>query len=487
MNTQTQLFIGGEWIAPATSATIDVVSPHTEQVIGRAPEAREADVDRAVAAARTAFDTGPWPRMSGSERAEAMGRLLAALQQRSGDMAALITSEMGSPISFSQLGQVMAANMVLDYFTRLAREYPFEEVRPGMLGPALVRREPVGVAAAILPWNAPQFIAMLKLGAALAAGATAVVKPAPETPLDSALLAEAIVEAGLPKGVVNIVPAGREVGEYLVTHPGVDKISFTGSTAAGRRIAALCGERLKRVTLELGGKSAAIVLDDADLGETIPGLLPAAMMNNGQACLAQTRILVSRRRYAEVVEALVEAVRAQQVGDPMDPQTFCGPLVAERQRQRVEGYIAAGKQEGARIAIGGGRPANLRTGWYVEPTVFTDVDNRMRIAREEIFGPVVVVIPYENADDAVRIANDSDYGLSGSVWTTNFDTGVDIARRVRTGSYTVNGFAMEFGAPFGGFKQSGIGRELGPEGLNAFLEPKTIHLPLGYQVRGVPA
>jgi aldehyde dehydrogenase (NAD+) len=210
-------------------------------------------------------------------------------------------------------------------------------------------------------------------------------------------------------------------------------------------------------------------------------------MNNGQACLAQTRILVSRRRYAEVVEALVEAVRAQQVGDPMDPQTFCGPLVAERQRQRVEGYIAAGKQEGARIAIGGGRPANLRTGWYVEPTVFTDVDNRMRIAREEIFGPVVVVIPYENADDAVRIANDSDYGLSGSVWTTNFDTGVDIARRVRTGSYTVNGFAMEFGAPFGGFKQSGIGRELGPEGLNAFLEPKTIHLPLGYQVRGVPA
>jgi betaine-aldehyde dehydrogenase len=351
-----------------------------------------------------------------------------------------------------------------------------------MLGPALVRREPVGVVGAIVPWNVPLFVTMLKLAPALAAGATVVLKPAPETPLDAVLLAEAIREAELPAGVVNIVPAGREVGEHLVTHPGVDKISFTGSTAAGRRIAALCGERLKRVTLELGGKSAAIILDDADLGSTIAGLLPAAMMNNGQACMAQTRVLASRRRYAEVVEGLVEAVCALPVGDPTAPETFCGPLVAARQRERVESYIRAGREEGAAIAVGGGRPAGLARGWYVEPTVFTRVDNRMRIAREEIFGPVIAVIAYDDETDAVRIANDSDYGLSGTVWTADVDRGLDVARRVRTGTYTVNGFWMEFSAPFGGFKCSGIGRELGPEGLEAYLEPKTIHLPMGTEV-----
>jgi betaine-aldehyde dehydrogenase len=295
------------------------------------------------------------------------------------------------------------------------------------------------------------------------------------------LLAEAIIEAQIPAGVINIVPAGREVGEYLVTHPDVDKVSFTGSTAAGRRIGALCGERLRRVTLELGGKSAAILLADADLGMAVPGLLPAAMMNNGQACVAQTRILAPKSRYGEVVEAFGEAVRAVKVGDPMEPDSFIGPLVAARQRERVEGYIRLGREEGARVVVGGGRPAGLRKGWYVEPTVFADVNNGMRIAREEIFGPVVAIIPYEDEADALRIANDSDYGLSGTVWTADVDHGVDIARRVRTGTYTVNGFAMEFGAPFGGFKSSGIGRELGPEGLTAYLEPKTINLPFGYE------
>jgi betaine-aldehyde dehydrogenase len=481
LKTYRKLFIGGEWVDPATSATIEVVSPHTEAVIGRVPEAREADVDRAVAAARSAFDDGPWPRMAPGERADVMARLNAVLQGRAEEIATTITAEMGCPISFSTIGQVMSATMVLDFFTNLARTFAFEDLRPGLLGPTLVRREPVGVAGAIIPWNVPLFVTMLKLAPALAAGATLVVKPAPETPLDAMLLAEAVVEAGVPKGVINIVPAGREVGEHLVTHPGVDKIGFTGSTAAGRRVAALCGERLKRVTLELGGKSAAIVLDDANLDEVIPGLIPAAMMNNGQACAAQTRILASRRRYREVVSALAAAVDALVVGDPMDPQTFCGPLVAKRQRERVEGYIAAGTQEGARIVTGGGRPAALPTGWYVEPTVFADVDNRMRIAQEEIFGPVVAVIPYDTEAEAIRIANDSDYGLSGSVWTADVAHGIEVGKQVRTGTYTVNGFTIEFGGPFGGFKCSGIGRELGPEGLAAYLEPKAINLPMGYQ------
>ena len=481
MQTNDRLFIGGEWVRPATAAVIDVISPHSEELVGRVPEAKEADVDKAVGAAREAFDRGPWPRMSGSERADVMARLLMALQSRADTMATTITTEMGSPIMFSNLGQVMAAHMILDTYTNIARTFAFEDVRPGMQGPALVRREPVGVVAAIVPWNVPLFTIMLKLGPALASGSTVVVKPAPETPLDAVLLAEAIIEAQVPAGVINIVPAGREVGEYLVTHPNIDKVSFTGSTAAGRRIGALCGERLRRVTLELGGKSAAIILEDADLGMAVPGLLPAAMMNNGQACVAQTRILAPRKRYNEVVEAFGEAVRAVKTGDPMEPDSFIGPLVAARQRERVEGYIKLGKEEGARLVVGGGRPANMRKGWYVEPTVFADVNNGMRIAREEIFGPVVALIPYADEADALRIANDSDYGLSGSVWTADVDHGVDIARSVRTGTYTVNGFAMEFTAPFGGFKSSGIGRELGVEGLTAYLEPKTINLPFGHE------
>jgi len=474
MFVRDTLYLGGKHEKPASASRIEVRSPFTEEIVGRVPEASKADVDRAVALARRAFDSGPWPRTSPEERADTLQRLLAALQKRAAEIATTITSEMGCPMSFSHAGQVFATNMVLDFYAQLARSFPFEEKRPALLGSALVRQEGVGVAAAIVPWNVPLFTIMLKLAPALAAGCTIVVKPAPETPLDAYLLADALDEAGLPEGVVSLLPAGREVGEYLVTHPGVDKVGFTGSTAAGRRIAALCGERLRRVTLELGGKSAAIVLDDADLAAVIPQIVGAGTMNNGQACVAQTRVLLPRGRYREGVDALAAAVGALVVGDPAEMTTQIGPLVAERQRERVLGYVAKGKAEGARCVVGGGRPNGFDRGWFVEPTLFADVDNRMTIAQEEIFGPVLAAIPYENEADALRIANDSDYGLSGSVWTADPARGLEVARRVRTGTYNVNYFMMAMTGPFGGFKSSGLGRELGPEGLRAYLEPKTI-------------
>jgi aldehyde dehydrogenase (NAD+) len=480
VQVRDRLFIGGDLVEPAGTGTIDVINPATEEVMGRAPEGTEADVDRAVTAARSAFDEGPWPQMSVDERCDILAKTADNLRNRQEEISSLITQEMGSPISFSMMAQAFAPVMLLDYYVGLGRTLEVEEVRAALLGTSLVRREPVGVVGAIVPWNVPMYVTMSKLAPALVAGCTIVLKPAPETPLDAYILAEAFRDAALPAGVLNIVAAGREVGEHLVKHPEVDKISFTGSTAAGKRIMSLCGEQLKRVSLELGGKSAAVILDDADLDTTIPALLPNSMMNNGEACVAQTRILAPRDRYQEVVDRLVDAVRALPVGDPMDPSTQIGPLVASRQRDRVEGYIAAGQEEGAKVAIGGGRPAGLDKGWYVEPTVFVDVDNKMRIAQEEIFGPVVAVIPHDGDADAVRIANESNYGLSGSVWTNDPDRGVKIARRVRTGTYTVNGFILDFATPFGGFKQSGIGRELGPEGFEEYLEYKSVNLPAGY-------
>ncbi|MCW2544375.1 MAG: Aldehyde Dehydrogenase [Frankiales bacterium] len=486
MQTIENIYVGGEFIPSSGSGTIDVISPHTEQVIARVPDGTTADIDKAVAAARKAFDTGPWPQLSPQERAGYMTALSQLIQSRMDEWAGVISQEMGSPFSFSQMGQIFASTMVLDFYAGLADTYHFEEVRNGIMGPALVRREPVGVAAAIIPWNVPLFTAVLKLGPALLAGCTVVLKPAPETPLDAYLLAEALEEIGLPKGVVNIVVAGREVSEYLVTHPGVDKIGFTGSTAAGKKIGALAGAQLKRVTLELGGKSASIFLPDADLSVAVPQALGSGFMNNGQACVAQTRILVSRDRYSETVDALSEWTAAQVVGDPMDPATQIGPLVASRQRDRVEGYIAVAQKDGGKIAVGGGRPSSQSTGWYVEPTLVIDVESHHTIAQEEVFGPVVSVLAYDTVDDAVRIANDSDFGLSGSVFTADVAAGIDIARRVRTGTYTVNAFALEFAAPFGGYKQSGVGRELGPEGLAAYLESKSISLPAGTVVPGVP-
>lgn len=477
MGDQNAFYIGGGWVAPSSSATIEVVSPHTEEVIATVPDGQPADIDAAVVAARKAFDE--WGSARFEERLAVVERFAGIYAAHMVEMAEVITAEMGSPASFSQLAQSPAPWMMLNTFVEVAKAYPWEETRTGVLGSdVIVRREPVGVVGAIVPWNVPQFVTMSKLAPALLTGCTMVLKPAPETPLDAYLLADILTEAGVPAGVVNIVPAGRETGEHLVRHPGIDKIAFTGSTAAGRRIAAICGEQLKRCSLELGGKSAAIILDDADLAATMEGLKFASLMNNGQACVAQTRILASRRRYDDVVDALSGLVSGMKVGDPADPETEIGPLVAERQQERVEKYIALGQEEGARVVVGGnGRPDGLDRGWYVRPTVFADATNEMRIAREEIFGPVLTVIPFDSVDDAVRIANDSDYGLAGSVWTGDVAQGLDIARRVRTGTYGVNQYTMDFIAPFGGYKASGIGREFGREGLEHYTEIKTIVPP----------
>jgi len=482
MQVREQIYIGGEWVDPAGSDTIDVVSAHSEEVIGRVPDATPADVDRAVAAARHAFDHGPWPHLDPAERAAGIARLSAAIQARAQDIADTISQENGSPKQWSIMGQVFSATMVLDTYAGIAPGYQWVDDRTGALGaPVRVRRAPVGVAAGIIPWNVPLFIAALKMGPALAAGCPIVLKPAPETPLDGYLLADAVHEADLPPGVVNIVAAGRETGEHLVRHPGIDKVSFTGSTAVGRHIGAICGEHLKRCTLELGGKSAAIVLDDWQIDDAALGnLVMSGLMNNGQVCGAQSRILVSRRRHDELVDALAAAVGALKTGDPLEDDTVIGPLVARRQQERVQGFLDAGRSAGARAVVGGGIPEHLETGWYVEPTVFVDVTNDMPIAREEIFGPVLSVIAYDDEAEAVAIANDSDYGLCGSVWTSDAEHGAAVAARVRTGVVAVNSaMILDFNAPFGGFKASGIGRELGPEGIAPYTEYQSIILPAG--------
>lgn len=475
-----KLFIGGELVDPRGTGTIEVVSPHTEQVIGRVPHASRADVDLAVSAARAAFDHGPWPRSSLEERLEVVGRIKDAIAVRHEEIARSISSQNGSPYSWSVLAQALGAMMVWDAALTVARDFTYEERRGGVLGPLLVRREPVGVVAAVAPWNVPQFVAAAKLAPALLAGCSVVLKPSPETPLDAYILADIVREAGLPEGVLSILPADREVGEYLVGHPGVDKVSFTGSVAAGRRVMEVAARNLTRVTLELGGKSAAVVLPDADPEAAVQGIVPTAWMNNGQACVAQTRILVPRARYDEYADAFAAAAGALVTGDPMDPATQVGPLVARRQQQRSLDYIAIGQAEGAKVLAGGGRPAGLDRGWYVEPTLFGGVDNAMRIAREEIFGPVVCLLPYGDEEEAAAIANDSEYGLSGSVWTADVEHGVDFARRIRTGTYSVNTFSLDMLGPFGGYKNSGLGREFGPEGYGEYFEHKMVHLPSGY-------
>jgi aldehyde dehydrogenase (NAD+) len=473
----SKLFIGGDWVDPATNETITVVSPLTEEPIATVPSGSAADMDRAVTAARNAFDTGPWPRMSVEERSATLRRLSERLAEHEDDMASLVTAEMGCPITQSHLIQAQRPRAILDSAIEQAACYPWEELRESSTGRARLVRDPVGVVAAIVPWNAPHLITMMKLAHGLLAGCTFVLKPAPETPLDAYLFADLLDRAGLPAGVVNVVPADREASEHLVRHPGVDKVSFTGSTTAGRRIGAICGEAIRRFTLELGGKSAAIVLDDADLDAVIANLRTAAFMNTGQVCSSKTRVVVSRNRAQELTEGLQSLLGTLPVGAPTDPDTFFGPLASQAHRQRVEGYIQIGQDEGATLVAGGGRPAGFERGWFVEPTIFTNVEPTMRIAQEEIFGPVVSIIAFEDEDEAVDIANNSEYGLNGQVHTTDPAHGLALARRIRTGTVEINGSPIGLWAPQGGFKSSGIGRELGPEGFASFLEIKTIGLP----------
>jgi aldehyde dehydrogenase (NAD+) len=474
------LFIGGQWRPPSSTRRITAVSASTEETIGSVPEAQEADVDAAVAAARQAFDDpSGWAHWAPADRAAAMERLADVLERRAGEVVERVSGQNGMPVAVAQQLEGAFPVVLLRYYAGMVKESAFEEHRPGLFGgTTLVRREPIGVVGAIVPWNFPQTLAAFKYAPAMAAGCTLVLKPSPETTLDSFLLAEAAVEAQIPPGVINVVPGGRELGAYLVAHPQVDKISFTGSTAAGRSIGEVCGKLLRPVTLELGGKSAAIILDDAklDLAKIGEQLFTSTLLNNGQTCFLGTRVLAPRSRYTEVVDLFTAFAGSLNVGDALDATTQIGPMASARQRERVEGYIAKGLGEGARITVGGGRPGDREKGWFVEPTIFADVDNNHAIAQEEIFGPVLSVIPYADEDDAVRIANDSDYGLGGTVWTDDQERGVAVAKRVQTGTIGVNTYLPDPTAPFGGVKASGIGRELGPEGLANYQQLKSVYL-----------
>ncbi len=478
---RTDLFIDGSWI-PGAGEELQVVSPTTEEVLARFPAASVEQADAAVLAARRAFDEGPWSTTTLEERMRLVRELRRLLEKERERAAQLMTDEMGCPITQSRAILAGAPLDIADSYLEIAETFPFREVRRARTGTALVTREPVGVVAAIVPWNGPLPICVQKVVPALLAGCTVVLKSAPQTPLTGFLFAELVERAGFPPGVVNVIVADREASETLVTHPGVDKVTFTGSTAAGRRIAALCGHDLRRVSLELGGKSAAIILDDADLDLTAETLRMGAFRNSGQVCSLKTRVLVPERLQDALVTRLEALVKTMPVGDPHDEKTQIGPVVTDAQLKRVQGYIDSGRQQGARLVTGGGRPGSLDRGWFVEPTVFADVRPEMLIAREEIFGPVLSVLSYQDEAHAVSLANDTTYGLSGAVFTTDLEHGADVASRMRTGAVEMNGAPIGLSAPFGGFKESGIGRENGPEGLASYTELRSIGLPTGMEV-----
>ncbi|MCW2616470.1 MAG: Aldehyde Dehydrogenase [Frankiales bacterium] len=465
---RTQVYVGGEWLPSEGARTIDVLNPATEQVIARVAEGTAADVEKAVAAARAAFPT--WSALTPAERADHLQRVHEALTARTDEIGQLISEDMGMPAAFAKMIQVGLPSFNFGHYAELARTFAFEQE----VGNSLVVREPVGVVGCITPWNYPLHQVALKVAAALAAGCTVVLKPSEIAPLSAYALADVFSEVGLPAGVFNLVSGfGQEVGEALVAHPEVDMISFTGSTRAGKRIAEVAAGQVKRVALELGGKSANVILDDADLDKAVADGVGKCYLNSGQTCSALTRMLVPREKLeqAEQIAAATAALFA--VGDPNDPSVLLGPLVSAAQLERVRGYIATGLAEGARLVTGGAEPVR-DTGYFVAPTVFSDVTTDMTIAQEEIFGPVLVIMPYDDEEDAVRIANDSVYGLGGGVWSGDPERALRVARRLRTGQVEVNGGAFNPAAPFGGYKQSGIGREGGTYGLEEFLETKAI-------------
>jgi geranial dehydrogenase len=477
MATERQfLFVGGEWIKPASSKRIQVINATTEQVIGSVPQGSDEDIDRAVNAAQTAFRGSAWAACTPAERGAALSRFADAIEKRAAQLAQSVSLQNGMPITVAEQLESGYGVGVLRYYSGLASGLHVEETRPSPLGSTtLVRRDPIGVVGAIVPWNFPVILSIMKFGPALAAGCTIVLKPSPGTVLDSFILAEAAEEARLPPGVINWVPGGRELGAYLVSHPGIHKVAFTGSTAAGRQIAQTCGQLLRPVSLELGGKSAAIILEDARLDALLQGLPMASLLNSGQACFSCTRILAPSTRYNELVDGIASLASSLVVGDPLERTTQVGPMASAAHRDRVESYIAKGKSE-ANLVAGGGRPPKQTRGWFVQPTVFADVSNSSVIAREEIFGPVLSIIRYEDEGEAIKIANDSEYGLGGTVWSADNEHATQVARQIESGTVGVNGYLPDLNAPFGGIKASGLGREMGSESVAAYQQLKSIYL-----------
>ncbi|HEY8769092.1 MAG TPA: aldehyde dehydrogenase family protein [Thermoleophilaceae bacterium] len=467
-----KLFVGGEWIDPAGDGTIEVVNPSTEEVIGTIPEGTSADVDRAAAAARKAFQS--WSQTTPAERAPYLAAIGAALNERGDEIAALVATELGMPIRQARMIQAGLPAMSFSSMPELMEHVTWELE----IGNSLIVREAVGVVGAITPWNYPLHQISLKVAPALAAGCTVVLKPSEVVPLNAFVLAEIIEAAGLPPGVFNLVTGtGPEVGEAIVRHPEVDMVSFTGSTRAGRRVSELASEHVKPVALELGGKSPNVILDDADLQHAVADGVAKCFLNSGQTCSALTRMIVPREKLEEAEGIAAASAGKYALGDPFDEGTRLGPVVSETQLERVRGYIEKGIEEGARLVTGGAEaPADRERGYFVQPTVFSDVTSDMTIAQEEIFGPVLVIIPHDGEEDAVRIANDSDYGLAGGVWSGDEERAKSVARRMRTGQIEINGGAFNPLAPFGGYKRSGHGREAGPFGIEEFLTEKSLQL-----------
>src|SRR3954467_5483381 len=467
-----RLYIGGEWVEPSGDGVLEVVDSTTEQVMGRVPEASAADVDRAVGAARIAFEA--WSQVPPHERAAACAGIGMRLAARGEEIAALVSREVGMPIQLSV--QIQAGLPTMDFMAMpdAVEQTAWEE----QVGNSLVVREPVGVVGCITPWNYPLHQVAAKVAPALAAGCTVVVKPSEITPLNAFVLAEIVDELGLPPGVFNLVPGrGPTVGEAIAAHPGVDMVSFTGSTRAGKRVSEVASATVKRVALELGGKSPNVILDDADLAKAVPDGVSKCFLNSGQTCSALTRMLIPRQRLPAAEELARAAAETFTPGDPFDSGTRLGPLVSDVQRQRVRGYIQKGIEEGARLITGGAEPpAGLERGYFVRPTVFSEVTPEMTIGQEEIFGPVLVIQPYEGEDDAIRIANSTPYGLSGRVWSADTDRAISIAKRIRTGQIEINGGNFNPHAPFGGYGQSGHGRENGRYGIEELLQVKALQL-----------